>query len=200
MYRESKAILHYMQFNTNSSRLQERIYQEENFELTSTFHSDETYSQTMLGGTHSIAAGEYKTLAILHAVQYKFIQIARTHLSRGEFWVDLHIPFRRNILPDNVRGYPQYRSWRIQNIGHTTCSSIQIHPDCKNTSIKRRILSWPPHSIQMKHTPRQCMLGGTHSIAAGCKINGALKQIISFLTSVKSVIMQVVSHQLRGIL
>ena len=47
MYRESKAILHagfnLRKFNTNSSRLQERIYQEENFESTSTFHSDETY-------------------------------------------------------------------------------------------------------------------------------------------------------------
>ena len=53
MYQESKAILHagfnLRKFNTNSSRLQERIYQEENFESTSTFHSDETYSQTMLG-------------------------------------------------------------------------------------------------------------------------------------------------------
>ena len=66
---ESKAILHaggfnLRKFNTNSSRLQERIYQEENFESTSTLHSDETYSQTMLGGAYSMAAGEHKTLGV----------------------------------------------------------------------------------------------------------------------------------------
>ena len=69
MYRESKAILHaggfnLRKFNTNSSRLRERIHQEENFDSTPTPHSDETYSQTMLGGAHSMDTGEQKTLGV----------------------------------------------------------------------------------------------------------------------------------------
>ena len=68
MYQESKAILYagfnLRKFNTNSPRLQEHIHQEQNFESTSTSHSDEIYSQTMLGGAHSMAAGEHKTLGV----------------------------------------------------------------------------------------------------------------------------------------
>ena len=77
MYRESKAMLHaggfnLRKFNTNSSELRELIHREENAGYsgpTSTPHSDETYTKTMLGGAQGIAAGEQKTLGVRWCVK-----------------------------------------------------------------------------------------------------------------------------------
>lgn len=77
LYRESKAMLreggfNLRKFNTNSTELRELIHREENAGYpgdTSTVHSDETYSKTVLGGVQSIAAGEQKTLGVRWCVE-----------------------------------------------------------------------------------------------------------------------------------